>query len=214
MRVFVVYFSGLEFKLTLLCRRSYVQNTNNTFCIFFFYLHSSQSMWNLWRTPTHWCRFLFPACSCQWSFDTHPSPTLTCDVLAVCFIIDLTPHGPRADCDPHFCFVVWKLNGLIQLIKILFPQQDWVIYILRSLVYELTVPSGRWLLEDKVLMWLMKPLVKICLFWINWSLRRISYAHDYRTPPYTYVRKFLELAVVMQSTDTYLDRCEKFRSAM
>jgi hypothetical protein len=45
------------------------------------------------------------------------------------------------------------MNGVIQFIKNLFPLQDKAFYILkRILVYELTMLSGHWLLEEKALM--------------------------------------------------------------
>jgi hypothetical protein len=54
-----------------------------------------------------------------------------------------------------WCF---EMKGMIQLIKNLFPLGDRAFYVLRRiLVYKLTVASGRWLLEDKLLMLLVKP---------------------------------------------------------
>jgi len=60
------------------------------------------------------------------------------------------------------------MNGVIQLIKNLFPLEGRVFYILRRiLVYELLVPSGHWLLEDKLLMLLVKPFVPISMSLIS-----------------------------------------------
>jgi len=88
-----------------------MQNTglaNNTFCVFFFLL--------LFAFITVDVEFVMNTRLTDAAFSSRRVPVndhsilihlrlLTCDVLAVCFVTDLTPHGPRADCDPHFCLV-------------------------------------------------------------------------------------------------------------
>jgi len=62
----------------------------------------------------------------------------------------------------HIFVLCFEMNGVSQLIKNLFPLQDRGFYILRRiLVYKLTVSSGHWLLEDKLIMLLVKPFVLI-----------------------------------------------------
>jgi hypothetical protein len=64
-------------------------------------------------------------------------------------------------------------------------------------------------------MWLIKHLVQISMS----ILDKLIFAKNFIRPrlpgtTHMYIRKFLELAVLIQSADTYLDRCEKFRSAV
>ena len=71
-------------------------------------------------------------------------------------------HTARVPFVTHIFVLCFEMNGVSQLIKNLFPLQDRGFYILRRiLVYKLTVSSGHWLLEDKLIMLLVKPFVLI-----------------------------------------------------